>query len=189
MVSRALSYFLETWPTLRDMHRAYILTDMQPSNVANILGAFALRMSDEILTETADSESDASSIAALVHLSKYSGSSIEDLRAPLRLSHSGCVRVVDRLVSKKLIERRVAEDSRAVALLPTRKGRAVVEAALARREERLVRALQPLSKPEQELLADLMARVLTSEVQTVSSALRACRLCDYGACQECPVNL
>jgi len=161
---------------------------MHPSNVANILGAFALRMSDEILTETVDKENDPSSIAALVHLSKYAGSSIEDLRAPLRLSHSGCVRVVDRLVEKKLIERREAEDSRAVALLPTRKGRVVAEGALERREQRLVRALQSLSKAEQGMLAALLGRVLSGEVQTVSSALRACRFCDYGACQACPMS-
>jgi len=161
---------------------------MDANNVANILGAFALRMSDELSAEIADPEVDASSIGALVHLSKYAGSSIEDLRAPLWLSHSGCVRVVDRLVSKRLVERREAEDGRAVAILLTRKGRAMAEAALERREERLIRALQPLSKAEQGVLGDLLARVLTWEVQTVGSALRACRLCDYAACRECPMT-
>jgi hypothetical protein len=33
-----------------------------------------------------------------------------------------------------------------------------------------------------------MSRVLDSEVQTVRSALRMCRLCDYDACRECPMS-
>jgi DNA-binding MarR family transcriptional regulator len=76
-----------------------------------------------------------SAAAALVHLAQYAGEAIEPLRPPLALSHSGRVRLVDRLVDAGQLERREAGDARGVALHLTRKGRAAAADGLRRREE------------------------------------------------------
>jgi DNA-binding MarR family transcriptional regulator len=159
---------------------------MDDANLANVLGAFATRLTDLVRAALTATGHDASEAAALVHLSKYPGEAIEGLRAPLELSHSGCVRLVDRLVEAGLVERREAGDGRAVALHLTRKGKEAAANLLRRREEVLARAVSSLGVQERDVLARVIQRLLPREVPTVSVALRTCRFCDYGACRVCP---
>ncbi len=161
---------------------------MDDANLANVLGAFATRLADLVRASVTDTGHDASSAAALVHLSKYPGEAIEGLRPPLELSHSGCVRLVDRLAEAGLLERRDAGDARAVALHLTRKGREAAAEVLRRREEVLARALGSLARHERDALGRILQRLLPREVPTVAAALRACRFCDYGACRTCPLG-
>jgi DNA-binding MarR family transcriptional regulator len=162
---------------------------MEASNVANILGALALRLTDEIRADMDALELDPAAVAALVHLSKHPGESIEGLRRPLGLSHSGCVRLADRLVAAAYIERgSAANDARSVALHSTRKGRALAAKALRQREEVLSRALACLSPAERATLGKLAGKILASEVGSLAAGLRACRLCDYEACETCPLD-
>jgi MarR family transcriptional repressor of emrRAB len=163
---------------------------VRAETAANILGALAQALADEvdgaIAAGTERSQLDA---AALVHLSKYAGSSIEALRVPLRLSHPGCVRAVDRLEEQGLLERREAADRRARALELTAAGRAVARAVLRERQERLCEALRSLSAAERETLAALAGKLLTRLVRDEAHALAICRVCDYGVCPDgvCPV--
>ena len=93
---------------------------MQKETVANIVGALARAVTDAIEDDIATTGQGAAGAAALVHLSKYRGERINDLRVPLELSHPGCVRLVDRLEERKLVARSDASDGRAVAgHLPT----------------------------------------------------------------------
>lgn len=162
---------------------------MDASNIANVLGALAFRLTDEIDDDLAELELDPKGVSAVVHLSKYPYESIEQLRVPLALSHSGCVRLVDRLAELGLARRSAAaHDARATELVLTRKGRALAARALARREEILLRAVHTLSPAEQEQLGALLGKLYAFEVTTRASALRACRLCDYAACKRCPLR-
>jgi DNA-binding MarR family transcriptional regulator len=162
---------------------------MDATNVANVLGALAFRLADEIDGGLADLEVDGKAVAALVHLSKYPNESIERLRVPVGLSHSGCVRLVDRLAELGLVRRRAtASDARAVEIALTRKGRALAARAHERRQEVLLRAVRSLAPTEQEQLGVLIGKVFASEVTTAASALRSCRLCDYAACKRCPLR-
>jgi DNA-binding MarR family transcriptional regulator len=162
---------------------------METANVANVLGALAVRLTDEIRSNGGALELDPAAVAALIHLSKYPCESVEGLRRPLDLSHSGCVRLADRLVAGAYVERRsAANDGRSVALLLTRKGRALAEEALRRREEVLARALACLSLAERGTLGKLVGKILATEVGSPAAALRTCRLCDYEACQTCPLE-
>jgi MarR family transcriptional repressor of emrRAB len=161
---------------------------MDAINLANLLGAFAIRLSDEIRTSISAMGHDVSMAAALVHLAKYPGEAIEALRAPLEMSHSGCVRLVDRLEQSGYLERKDGVDARSVALHLTRNGREVAAEILRRREETLVRALNPISEQERGALARILQKLLPNEVPTALAALRACRLCDYEACRECPLK-
>lgn len=162
---------------------------MMPANAANVAGAAVLALGDAIREATAASEREQTTTAALVHLSKYPGASVDALRGPLALSHSGCVRLVDRLAASGHVERRAgAEDGRAVALHLTRKGQGAARRALTARAAALEEALSALTTAEQETLGRLAAKLLTGRVTSEARALRTCRLCDYQACVECPVQ-
>jgi|SRR5882724_3580989 len=159
---------------------------MDAANLANVLGAFAMFIADEQNSAIRAAGHDQSSTLALIHLVKYPGATIDALRDPLSLTHSGCVRLVDRLAEIGLVERRAAADGRAVALHLTRSGREAVATAQRARSEALARALRVLTPHERQVLGKTMHKLLAGEVATTSTALRTCRLCDYDACADCP---
>ena len=84
----------------------------------NILGAFALMISDDIVRATSSRAPEAGPTAsALALLAHEPGLSIRTLAIGVGLSHAGTVRLVDRLATEGLIERRGhATDGRARSL-------------------------------------------------------------------------
>ena len=160
---------------------------MKPANLANLLGSLAVLLTDE-MSDLGSPEHSPAAAAAIFLLAKYPGSSIEQLRGPLVLSHSGCARLVDRLTADGHVERRAGQDARAVAIYLTRKGRDAAELARSRREERLLRAVSTLTGAEQESLGVLVTKLLDRNVAVPRSAMRTCRLCDYDACTSCPMH-
>jgi DNA-binding MarR family transcriptional regulator len=167
----------------------HILSKVKAPNVANLLGALAVVVSDGVAEAVAHDHTLGDATALLV-LEKYSDVSVEFLRVPLGLSHSGCVRLVDRLVLSGLVERRdsPSQDGRLVALRLTRKGRDVAAQAGARREEALARVASVLSAEELVTFGVLIAKIVDGAVVAPRGALRTCRLCDYSACLECPMH-
>jgi DNA-binding MarR family transcriptional regulator len=163
---------------------------MEASTIANIVGAFAQAVSDEIQEGIAgDAGQVPNGAAALVHLSKYPNAPIDGLRSPLRLSHPGCVRVVDRLEAERLVVRGTGTDRRSRPLRLTPAGEVAARSVLRKRRGSLRHALGALSAREQEALAALAAKVLTALVHDEPQALAVCRVCDYDACPDsvCPV--
>ncbi|HEY8515380.1 MAG TPA: helix-turn-helix domain-containing protein [Candidatus Binatia bacterium] len=160
---------------------------MKPETAANIVGAFALAICDGI-REAVDGRAGSQAAAALVHLSKYGDEPIDALRRPLRLSHPGCVRLVDRLEEQKLVVRGAGEDRRARPLRLTPAGASAARTVLRRREAALRRALAALTPREQQTLGRLAAKALAALIEDEAQALTVCRLCDYGACpdDDCP---
>jgi DNA-binding MarR family transcriptional regulator len=159
------------------------------ANLANVLGALALRLVDEMDASVTAGGLAASDASALIHLSKYPNATIEELRSPLGLSHSGAVRLADRLTASGLAERHESEgDRRSVALQLTRRGRTEVERIHERRAEVLERAVRSLEPDERASLSKLGRRLLIASVPTPASALRTCRLCDYASCRRCPMD-
>src|SRR4249919_3651913 len=101
---------------------------MDLAHDANVLGALALNVGarvQDVAERTA--ALGASAPAALVALDgQLTGEPIDALRRVLGLTHSGTVRLVDRLAAAGLVERRAAtRDGRAVALGLTPAGRRV----------------------------------------------------------------
>jgi MarR family transcriptional regulator, negative regulator of the multidrug operon emrRAB len=160
---------------------------MDAANTANLLGALVVLISDQV-TESLARDQSLTDATALSVLAKYSDCSVEMLRVPLALSHSGCVRLVDRLEIAGWVQRRAAADGRAVALHLTRKGRDAAGKVSQRREQLLQRMLAGLSAPEQSTLAGLVTKLLHREVAIPALAMRTCRLCDYEACKVCPMH-
>ena len=103
------------------------------------------------------------------------------------LSHSGTVRLVDRLVADGLIERREGQDKREVALYVSKRGRALREEVLKERLAVIRPLLKPLSSEEQETLAALLHKMLSLMETTDMERCTLCRLCDDRVCSNCPI--
>jgi DNA-binding MarR family transcriptional regulator len=134
-----------------------------------------------------------SSAAVLSALMTFAdGVSIDQLRRVLGLSHSGGVRIVNRLAARGLIAREPdPSDRRAVRLHLTAEGRRAGGRVLAARKEALAGLLAPLSARETADLERLLERLLAAATDDREAANRICRLCDPGVCghpERCPVT-
>ena len=156
---------------------------------ANLLGAAVLGLHDE-LKQTVEMRSGhgGEAAAALTALGHQPGLSNDALSRLLGLTHTGTVRLIDRLVADGLVERRpAAHDKRAVALHLTAAGEAVRRGILEDREAALAPLVSRLSTPEQEILARVLGKLLVAVSRDDTHKLRICRLCDSGACDDCPI--
>lgn len=155
---------------------------------ANLLGAVGLAIADRIDGAARDILSHGGETpAALVVIGYGSGPSNDRLRRILGLSHPGTVRLVDRLVADGLVERRQGRDRRAVALHLSKRGRALREALLEGRLAAIRPLLAPLTGAEQETLAALLHKMLSSMETTDMERRTLCRLCDDRVCSDCPI--
>ena len=155
---------------------------------ANLLGAVGLAAVDRIEEVARSVLSHAGETpAALVVIGYDMGPSNDQLRRVLCLSHPGSVRLVDRLVSDGLVERREGRDRRAIALYLTERGRALREDLLRGRLAALRPLLAPLTGPEQDTLAELLHKMLSSMETTNLERCTLCRLCDDRVCIGCPI--
>jgi DNA-binding MarR family transcriptional regulator len=161
---------------------------------ANMLGAFALAVTDRMYASLeAATGAGPSGAAALVALESWAaGSSVDDLRRILRLTHSGAVRLVDRLAEQGLVAReRAAGDRRTVTLLLTARGRRIARRAAAARDASLRAALAGLSVDEQAVLTKVLERLIFQAVPDRVGARTFCRLCDADVCGHpsgCPAT-
>jgi DNA-binding MarR family transcriptional regulator len=125
--------------------------------------------------------------AALVVIGYGQGMTNEKLRRILGLSHSGTVRLVDRLVSDQLVERRSGADGREVALYLTTKGTAIRKDLLASRISAVASLLDVLSPAETKRLGTLVHELLARQDTTEMDRFTICRMCDDRVCPNCPL--
>ena len=163
---------------------------MNNDRIANMLGALALGLTDQIRAASERQASEGGPAPAAVTLIGHDpGLSIDRLRRSLGLSHPGAVRLVDRLVADGLVLREPsAEDRRAVALILTEEGLRQRDAILSERHAGLAAALDCLAPEEQEPFERLLTKLLGAFVRDVGHAYAVCRLCDERVCQPCPVE-
>jgi MarR family transcriptional regulator, negative regulator of the multidrug operon emrRAB len=154
---------------------------------ANVVGAFAVVLQD-LLADAAELAGGPTAATALIAVGgRAAGSSIDALARILGLSHSGTVRLVDRLVRDSLVERRRGADQRSAALVLTPAGRRLARRVLERREANVHSVLALLTDDQQAAIVEIAARVVG---ETRSEERRICRLCDVEACgrprRTCP---
>jgi MarR family transcriptional regulator, negative regulator of the multidrug operon emrRAB len=164
---------------------------MRPPSTANLLGALGLALADR-LAAAAELAGGASAAAALVALGDaQAGASIDALAGIAGLSHSGTVRLVDRLERDQLVERRRGADQRSAALDLTPAGRRLARRVLTRRDAEMHSVLALLTAGEQDAIARGAERVLRSLGRPAEAEPRLCRMCDLEACGRprgrCPV--
>lgn len=172
---------------LKFVRSAHILRSMI-DRTANLLGVVGLAVADRIGDAARDIlRHGGETPAALVVIGYGSGLSNDQLRRVLGLSHPGSVRLVDRLVADGLVERRKGQDKRAIALHLSERGMALREDLLKERLAAIRPLLTPLTGVEQETLAALLHKMLSSMETTASERRTLCRLCDNRVCTNCPI--
>ena len=173
-------------------------------HAANVLGALSLVVADRMNAAVeAVAALGPSAPAALAALHEFlDGGSVTQLSSVLGLSHSGTVRLVDRLAVESLVERIGAQDGRAVSVVLTSSGRRVAFRILQARSKALTSALSTLTSEEVDNLVAALDTMLTTitlaraDERSDRSHDRPqpwlCRLCDFAACGRsegnCPVN-
>ncbi len=101
--------------------------------------------------------------AALAALHEFlDGGSVTQLSSVLGLTHSGTVRLVDRLGAEGLVERVGAQDGRAVSVVLTGSGRRMALPGYVKRETSLTSALSALTSGEVDNLAAALDAMLTT---------------------------
>lgn len=168
---------------------------MADERLANVLGALVVAIADELEAATTRvAGHTGTGPAALVVLSDLLAErSVDDLRRALGLTHSGGVRVVDRLVAGGLAECRRGRDGRSVALALTSRGRDLAGDVQHARLAALHEVLTVLDDRERADLTALLEKLVGAVVARRLEALRAgvdpaggwlCRLSDAVACER-----
>jgi MarR family transcriptional repressor of emrRAB len=161
--------------------------------LTNLLGAAATGLTDAMeQSMVATADLDAASSAALIAMLDFTpGGTIRALSQVLGLTHSGAVRLVDRLAAAGYVERAAGPDARSRRLQLTRSGRAAARRVRAARETALALAVRGLTPAEQDALTALSER-LVAQLTDLRLESRAkgrapgggalCRICDFTAC-------
>jgi DNA-binding MarR family transcriptional regulator len=160
------------------------------TRLENLLGAFSVAVSDSM--DGAFDEACAvgdSAPAAMILIRENPDTRIEALARYLALSHSGTVRLVDRLSQAGWVAREACEDKRAVVLVLTKAGRKVADRLLEGRRRSLSKALSGINAADRKVLERLLPQMLTNLVADAAQADHTCRYCDAGACarEGCPL--
>jgi DNA-binding MarR family transcriptional regulator len=155
---------------------------------ANVFGALALVVADQIADATADAAGRADSapaaLAALLHF--LDRPSVDLLRQVLGLTSSGTVRLLDRLAEAGYIERQEGTDRRSTAVVLTDAGRAAAEDVCRARAHVLDRVTAALSPAERADLDNLVGKMLLGMMRGPGAVRWICRLCDTGICRGSP---
>ncbi|MBG0561519.1 MarR family winged helix-turn-helix transcriptional regulator [Actinoplanes aureus] len=154
------------------------------SSEANLLGALALvltdRMAEAAAAEAGEAGAAAAALSSLYHF--LDRPTLDTLRRVLGLTHSGAVRLVNRLEAQGLVTRGPGEDGRSRAVTLTPAGRQAAARVDAARSAVLERALDRLPPDQRAVLHGLLGQVMTAVVRDKDGGAWICRLCDLGAC-------
>jgi MarR family transcriptional regulator, negative regulator of the multidrug operon emrRAB len=155
------------------------------------LSALVTAVDDRIRTAVEESSGFAGVAPdAIVTIGHAPGLRVEDLATMLRISHSGAVRTVDRLVDAGLVERRPsAADRRTVEVWLTAPGRRRRRAVIEARNRAIADVLAGLDPPQRDALGGLVDRLLVDLASQPGADFSICRLCDPADCPTtCPVE-
>jgi MarR family transcriptional repressor of emrRAB len=159
----------------------------------NLLGALSLsvadRSSDAVGDAAGQSQTAATALSALHQF--LDQPPVDLLRRVLGLTHSGTVRLVDRLADAGYVKRLPGQDGRSVSLQLTPSGRRAAKRVSEARGQVLQDALSVLPSGEREAFDDMLSRVLVGQMRGPGAVRWMCRLCDMTACGrdegKCPV--
>jgi MarR family transcriptional regulator, negative regulator of the multidrug operon emrRAB len=163
------------------------------SRLANLVGAVATGMTDGIREAMcAAAELDPTSASALIALLDFTPrGSVQSLSQVIGLTHSGTVRLVDRLGGAGYVTRAPGGDARSRSIRLTTRGAALARSIRRGRERAILAPLETLSDSERAILSALCERLvgaLTRERLEQRAAGGApgggalCRTCDFAAC-------
>jgi DNA-binding MarR family transcriptional regulator len=165
-----------------------------------MLGAAALGIADALDDAAADAGLDSTSAAALVAMLDLArAGSVQRLSRLIGISHSGTVRLVNRLADAALVKRSAGPDARTVTVRLTRRGQTVARRIRTARRAALEATLRGLSEAHRRQLTTICEILVANLTESRLAARRAggapsggalCRMCDPVACGrpdgDCP---
>ena len=166
----------------------------QPNRLVNLLGALALALTDRmrVATEEAAGLSGAAPLAIVALQQFLGGARTEDLAQALGITHSGAVRLVDKLVAAGLVERRAGVDGRSGSIVLTTTGRQTSRRISQARAHAVEDVIADLDAGHRQALEPLIAQLVATEATHRLRAREAgdppggwlCRQCDFKACER-----
>ena len=156
----------------------------------NLFGAAAQVVTDQVRkTISAVVGAGESYGAGLVSILQFEGRSVDVLSRTLGISHSGTVRLVDRLEADGLVRRR--HEGRATLLFATPRGRRVGRRIEAARLDTVSALVSGFSPSERKAFEPLLRALLKKQTCSFDDVLHTCRICSLDAClgtgEPCPV--
>jgi MarR family transcriptional repressor of emrRAB len=161
------------------------------AHAANLLGALGVGLTDlQAAAMSGATGLDPSAVAALATLFDRPGLSIRQLSAVLGITHSGTVRLANRLTSQGLLERGRSADARQVPVALTPDGLRSAQAALRARRDVMRTLLDRLPMAQRVSFVDALATVLGGLPDSGLDARHVCRFCEHACCRgfDCPVG-
>ena len=158
---------------------------------ANWLGALAVGLGDLLDRSLRDSSGlDPAGVAAVLTVRARPGQSVSDLAATLGMTHSGCVRVVGRLVDSGLLVRGAGPDGRTRGLRLSGAGETAADDMLQARRNVLEDLVARLSPEQADSLTSVLKSMLPLLPDDRAAARRICRLCEHAVCRgdSCAVS-
>src|SRR5262245_8749296 len=139
---------------------SYVLV-MTTKRTANLLGALALTCVDQMKTAAERRLGQGGETpAALTTIGHVPGLSVDTLRRIVGLTHSGAVRLLGRLTSEGLVERRNGQDGRTLALHLTAEGARLRRELIKDRTKPLEAALSKLPRHDLRRFDDILQKLL-----------------------------
>lgn len=156
----------------------------------NLLGALAVGLCDVQVSKMCDEDLDAAQVGALLAVHFGPQSSVGDVAVVLDLTHSGAVRVIERLVSNGLVRRQRGPDRRRAALLCTPAGEQRACQAIADRQRSLDHVLSGLTTDEISHLHEISRKILEALPANEKQGWHICRYCSQAQCAKsgCPMT-
>lgn len=151
---------------------------------ATIIGAAALALSDRAMVAAASPDAPSPSAAAALSALRHflDDATLDQLRGVLGLSHSGVVRLVDRLCESGLTTRGPGSDGRSRIVRLTERGTELADEVTAERLSAIDALTTGLSAADKHTLVELLGRVLATVVATKDGGAWTCRMCSVSAC-------
>lgn len=157
-------------------------------HTGNVVVAFALAVQDRMDAALGTVGLDARELAALTLIAAADGSPVDWLCSRVGLTHSGTVRLVDRLTARGLLERGPASGRR-VPLHLTGDGRALLDDWSTIRDRAAEELLAAVPGEQRSRLVAALARTLEAAPRVRREADATCRACTWPACgADCPVD-
>lgn len=160
--------------------------------LANLLGAFALALSDRLTDISEQSTGQTASVpAALIQLGSFANGSMNKLQSSLAASQPNTTRTVQKMEHAGLVN--VASntgDKRGISVQLTPMGELLREKALQARESELLKYINALTESQKEVVQDFLQVVLKDLTPDRASSDFTCRYCDLEACPQdvCPAE-
>lgn len=158
--------------------------------LANVTGALAIALCDAQDRAMAEMGRPRADLEALLAVHARPGSTVGDVAVTTGLTHSGAVRVVDRLQELGWVARGTGPDRRTAAIVCTDAGHRQAESALELRRGALALAVDGLPERDRRALHRIAETMLAAFPERRADAWRICRLCDHDVCDgaRCPVG-